>query len=68
MKGNTTSSYCPDCGQRACNAGVCSNCQEELYILENQSDTIGVPLSNEFIEEAGKQRRYLNQREALRDD
>lgn len=61
-------SYCSDCGQRTCSAGVCSNCQEELYILENQSDVIDVPLSDEFIEEAGKQRRYLDQREALRDD
>lgn len=56
------SSYCHDCGERACNRGVCSNCQEELYILENQSDVIDEPLSDEFMKTAGEQQRYLDQR------
>lgn len=57
------SSYCPDCGLRACNNGVCSNCQEELYIIENQSEWIDEPLSQEFTDEAAAQRRYLNRRQ-----
>lgn len=57
------SSYCPDCGERACNRGVCSNCQEELYIYEFQGDARDEPLSDEFMEQAAEQRRYLNQRD-----
>ncbi len=57
------SSYCPDCSQRACNRGVCSNCQEELYIIENQSEWIDEPLSQEFTDDAARQRRYLNERD-----
>lgn len=54
------SSYCDDCGQRAVSHGVCSNCQEELYILENQSEFIEEPLSDEFMDEAARQQRYVN--------
>ena len=57
------SSYCPDCGERAINKGVCSNCQEELYIMEFQSEDIDCPLSEEFQNEAARQRRYLDRRE-----
>lgn len=58
-----SSSYCPDCGERACNRGVCSNCQEELYIASFQSEYIDEPLSQEFMEKADEQRAYLNRRE-----
>lgn len=58
------SSYCPDCGLRACNKGVCSNCQEELYIMEFQDDEGDYPFSDEFREEAARQREYLIHREA----
>jgi hypothetical protein len=61
------SSYCPDCGERACNRGVCSNCQEELYIYEFQGEYRDEPLSDEFMEQAAEQRRYLNQRELSED-
>ena len=56
-------SYCQDCGLRAVNRGVCSNCQEELYILEYQSEYIDGPLSAEFMDEAARQQRYLRDRE-----
>ena len=49
-------SYCPDCGCKR-SKGVCSNCQEELYILENQSEFIET-LSDEFIRNSKEQRKY----------
>ena len=58
-----SSSYCPDCGEQACNRGVCSNCQEELYIIENQSEWIDEPLSQKFTDEAAEQRQYLDRRQ-----
>lgn len=57
------SSYCPDCGLRACNQGVCSNCQEELYIYENQGEYRDEPLSDEFMDKAAEQRDYLKRRD-----
>ncbi len=46
--------YCSDCGCRT-NKGVCSNCQEELYIMEFQSEFINKPLSEDFIKKADSQ-------------
>lgn len=51
--------YCEDCGCRT-NNGICSNCQEELYIIENQSEFIEEPLSKEFTDKAKEQRKYLD--------
>ena len=56
---------CPDCGCRT-NNGICSNCQEELYILEHQSRDMSYPISEDFLQKAGEQRRYLNKREVLK--
>ena len=53
--------YCEDCGC-ILNNGICSNCQEELYILENQYENIEEPLSNEFINKAKEQRKLLEDR------
>lgn len=39
--------YCENCGTRMYN-NTCSNCSEELYILENQGDFIDFPLSDDF--------------------
>ena len=50
---------CEDCGCRL-NKGICSNCQEELYIVEFQSDCIDTPLSNEFSKKVKEQEKYLN--------
>ena len=52
------SNHCSDCGTKT-NGGVCSNCQEELYILECQSDYIDFEVSNEFAERAKEQKEYL---------
>jgi hypothetical protein len=51
-------SYCSDCGCKI-SGGVCSNCQEELYIVENQIEYITEPLSDEFANEVQKQVKYL---------
>ena len=48
---------CPECGCRTSD-GVCSNCQEELYILENQGDFIDT-ISQGFADKAEEQRRFL---------
>jgi len=54
--------YCPDCGSKT-SSGICSNCQEELYILTFQSEWVeGV--SSEFTDKAAEQQRYLERREA----
>ncbi len=51
-------SYCSDCGCRL-NNGICSNCQEELYIIENQNEYCE-SLSDEFINKAREQKEYLD--------
>ena len=51
---------CEDCGCKVY-GGICSNCQEELFIIENQSEFIYTPLSDDFLEKAKKQRRTLNE-------
>jgi hypothetical protein len=50
--------YCDDCGCRTSD-GVCSNCQEELYIVENQGEFIEGPLSDEFMERVREQRAVI---------
>ena len=49
--------YCEDCGCRL-SAGICSNCQEELYILEYQGDYIE-EISQEFKDKVNEQRRIV---------
>ena len=48
--------YCENCGCRMY-GGICSNCQEELYIFENQSADIDFPLSDEFMQKVKEQRK-----------
>lgn len=48
---------CPDCGCRTSD-GVCSNCQEELYILREQADYIN-SLTPEFLAKANEQEKFL---------
>jgi predicted amidophosphoribosyltransferase len=55
------SNYCPDCGCHT-SRGICSNCQEELYIIENQIEYITEPLSQEFMDKAKEQKEYLEKR------
>ena len=54
-------SYCEDCGCKT-NNGICSNCQEELYIVENQSEFITQPLSNDFCHSVKNQIKLLKDR------
>ena len=57
---------CEDCGTRL-NAGVCSNCHEELYIMSFQADYID-ELSEDFFlkakdqESAAKENRRREKR------
>jgi hypothetical protein len=52
-------SYCSDCGCKT-DRGICSNCQEELYILQNQSDDIFLPVSETFAKKAREQKEYID--------
>ena len=54
-------SYCLDCGCKM-SSGICSNCHEELYIIENQSEFITHPLSDEFTDNVAIQRKQVNLR------
>lgn len=48
-------SYCDDCGCRM-SGGICSNCDEELYILTHQAEDLDdVRLSDEFLSKAKEQ-------------
>jgi len=49
--------YCKDCGCRT-NGGICSNCQEELYIIEYQGEFVET-ISDEFAQKANEQKEYL---------
>ena len=44
---------CKNCGTKYSN-GLCSNCSEEAYIIENQSEYID-RVSNEFADKANRQ-------------
>lgn len=53
-------SSCKDCGCTL-NDGICSNCHEELYIIENQSEYIDYPLPDEFLKKAEEQREAVKE-------
>lgn len=46
---------CENCGCRVYN-GVCTNCHEETYILETQSEDMTYPISDEFMQKVAEQR------------
>ena len=55
-------SYCPDCGGKL-SGGMCSNCQEELYILTYQDEDVEwEDLSPEFMVAAAGQERVVDKR------
>jgi hypothetical protein len=60
------SDYCEDCGCRR-HGGICSNCQEELYILTNQRADMERPVSEEFLDAADRQAEYLAAAQAGRE-
>ncbi len=55
--------YCEDCGTRL-SGGVCSNCQEELCIMENQIlvDGLDIDVSQDFADKSIEQREELKRR------
>jgi len=54
-------STCEDCGNKLY-GGVCSNCQEELYIVQEQAEFIEAPLSSSFLEKVAEQEELLEVR------
>ena len=48
--------YCENCGTKL-SYGTCSNCQEELYIFENQWHEDPFELSDEFKEKINEQKK-----------
>ena len=57
------SGYCLDCGSKM-DAGICSNCKEELYVLTFQSDDLPEQVSDEFARKAEEQRKELQRSKA----
>jgi hypothetical protein len=57
---------CPDCGCRLY-SGICQNCHEELWILENQIyvDGYDQPLSDAFVEKIIQQKEAVKQNKKM---
>jgi len=55
------SRYCEDCGCGKSN-GICTNCNEELYIMDYQYPEMEeeIDFSDEFIEKVNEQRERLH--------
>jgi hypothetical protein len=51
--------HCEDCGTKL-DAGICPNCQEELYIFEQQG-LDDCPASADFMRKVAEQRRILRE-------
>jgi len=56
-------SRCEDCGCRT-SGGICSNCQEELYILSYQGEHVE-SVSPEFLQKANEQEALLESRKEI---
>ena len=50
--------HCENCGCKK-REGICTNCHEELYIMDYQSEFIDFPLSDEFIKKAKEQKEEI---------
>ena len=57
------SKYCEDCGCKV--YGICSNCHEEHYIMENQYHEDPWPVSKEFLDKAKEQKDYLKKKKEM---
>lgn len=56
---------CENCGC-ILNNGICSNCQEELYIYENQYEFLPNDISKDFLEKVKEQKEEAKeQREKM---
>ena len=53
------SKHCEDCGCKTYN-GICSNCHEELYILEYQGEFVE-SVSEEFLNAAKRQKEQVDE-------
>ena len=58
------SEHCEDCGCKVY-GGICSNCQEEHFIMENQYHEDPYPVSDEFLEKAAEQKELLKIRKEM---
>ena len=56
-------SHCENCGTRMWGNNACPNCDEELCIVEYQSEFIDRPLSIEFQEKVKEQEKRREDRE-----
>jgi uncharacterized Zn finger protein (UPF0148 family) len=54
--------HCQDCGTRLVEAGICPNCQEELYINDYQMAEEPVKVSPNWRATVDRQREELRQR------
>lgn len=54
--------HCADCGTKLVEAGICPNCQEELYINDYQMDEPDHPVSDKWRETVERQREELKKR------
>ena len=54
-------SYCKDCGIKM-SSGICPNCQEELYIYTEQSESLPEQLSPEFSAKVKEQVEMLRRK------
>ena len=48
--------HCEDCGTKL-DGGICPNCQEELYIFENQNEYLPEHVSEEFFDKVVEQNK-----------
>ena len=52
--------YCEDCGTRMTSGGICPNCHEELYIIEEQGSFVDeTPFSEDFMRRVDEQRNQV---------
>ena len=58
---NMSTPRCEDCGCIT-QSGTCSNCQEELYIVQNQCEYVEQSLSEEFKNKVKEQKALLESR------
>lgn len=55
---------CEDCGCRVY-GGICTNCQEELYIMETQYHEDPFPISKEFMNKVQEQKDEIERKKMI---
>ena len=51
--------YCPDCGCKSY-GGACTNCHEEIYIMQQHLEDPCCKLSDKFIKTVERQREEID--------